>query len=265
MKKWVRDTKNKTVLFSSELSLDTPIYRVMKIEHLFEMINTNKNTLVMPRSWDDSYEQWYLDKKYKESDGREVRLGSKDGIFAQCWSLNSDNDMVWRVYSPDKNGVQIQTTIGKLIKSVRVHITIEESLATDFAWIGEVRYLDFDLFPQVENINTLFSRPHLANLLLLKRIAFQHEREIRLIIVDLLGLTEEGKVKPHTEIADKFEYVKSERDNSVLLKYPIVPTEFIDGIIFNPWLNDSLYQLYASKLEGFAVKKSDIYKDWRDS
>ena len=71
---------------------------------------------------------------------------------------------MWRLYCPGNNGVAIQTSYNKLVKSVENDPSI---------FIGKVTYIDYEFqgFPQG---NFLYPVMH-------KRISFAHEQEVRLV------------------------------------------------------------------------------------
>lgn len=65
--------------------------------------------------------------------------GFRDQYFGQCWTLKSASDAMWRIYSHDKQGIRIRTTIRKLIQSLANHC---EEWAEVCAFIGKVQYLN---------------------------------------------------------------------------------------------------------------------------
>src|SRR5438552_2336902 len=44
--------------------------------------------------------------------------GLRMRLYGQCWSLLDESDAMWRIYSPNKAGVKIRTTVRKLITAV---------------------------------------------------------------------------------------------------------------------------------------------------
>ncbi len=86
--------------------------------------------------------------------------------FVNCWQEgNHESDAMWRLYSTEPEyAVAIGTTAGRLAKSIESHVTV-----------GRVRYIDYSRqYPHV-------SYPHLF-----KRKAFEHEHEVRGIIINEL-------------------------------------------------------------------------------
>mgnify|MGYP000008763887 CR=1 FL=1 len=91
---------------------------------------------------------------------------------------------MWRIYSPKSNAVRIRTTVRKLFDSLDQS---EDKLAKDQVFIGRVDYLrskklqDFadDILNKLPTTDTKL----LPRTLLVKRPAFRHEREVRLLYV----------------------------------------------------------------------------------
>lgn len=96
--------------------LDTPIYRIFSLDRFSEMITSGENGLVHPSKWDDPFENFFLKCDAETPEGETVSLSSLSASwYGQCWTLNSDSDAMWRIYSKDKKeGVKVKTTVRKL-------------------------------------------------------------------------------------------------------------------------------------------------------
>ena len=98
------------------------------------------------------------------------RLRLQNRVFANlnffsCWHMNdSESDAMWKVYLKSAEGVAIQSTVGSLIACF--HNT------PDTVYMGEVQYIDHATFtPTLPLLGYSFY--------MFKRLAFQHEREVR--------------------------------------------------------------------------------------
>lgn len=219
---------------------DQNIYRLIEVNHLFELFKTQQLTLVKPKLWDDPYENFleYCKGIVPSKPDFHITYNSHtEFIFGNCWTLNEDTDAAWRIYSPDKRGVKIKTTVKKLFNSIGA---INDKNFSSY--IGKVKYLSED------EINTnirskireaAFSEETLVkDFFLNKRIAFVHEQEIRLIVN--LNRPDEG-------------YINSEyQDNKNLdiCKLPLEnPMDLIDEIVFDPRMPDSLTDAYKFYLQ----------------
>ena len=108
-------------------------------------------------------------------------FGFKDDLYGQCWTLAKASDAMWRIYSMGTDGIRIRSTVGKLIDSLS---SCNEAPRTS-CFIGKVRYLtdcelnDFAATHFSEGLGA--DGRKIASSLLIKRKAFRHEREVRLI------------------------------------------------------------------------------------
>lgn len=233
--------RNSNYLNLSEDDFKKPIYRVMPVFRLMELFKRKNNTLVKPRLWDDPFENFILQGHGKFSDGKIVSFGMRDLVYGQCWTMNKDSDAMWRIYSPDKNGVKIRTTINKLFNSIYSRSRVNERDVNCF--IGKVKYLIprkiNDFLDQVNIIDS--TGKGIAETLLIKRQAFSHEKEVRLIY-----------------IADEH------KAQHVIFQYEIDPFDLIREIVFDPRMNEYLFEIYKNSFrnEGFQGKifQSDLYK-----
>lgn len=144
------------------------VYRVISINRLYELFATRQNVLVSPAKWEDPFENFIL---------KSQRI-SRHGWFGQCWTRHRASDAMWRIYSADKKGVRIRSTPALLLQ------TLGKSRGGQ-GFVGSVQYLP-------EKPLMRFARKALAagNLdvvsnaartLLVKRPAFRHEAEVRLL------------------------------------------------------------------------------------
>jgi len=88
--------------------------------------------------------------------------------YISCWYLgNHESEAMWKLYCPDNKGVSIQTNYNTLVNST----SEDESL-----YIGKVTYIDY--------ASESFRNNNIFNPIMHKRIAFQHESEVRLVKLD---------------------------------------------------------------------------------
>jgi plasmid stabilization system protein ParE len=94
----------------------------------------------------------------------QVVPGTRDARRARVQDLS---DAMWRIYSPTKTGLQLKTSVGK------------------FQLIGGVERMHFGMIAYFETIPELFAmtekRRSSFDDALVKRAAFQHEREVRYV------------------------------------------------------------------------------------
>lgn len=163
--------------------------------------------------------------------------------FGQCWTLHSYSDAMWRIYSPMcghpcQYAVRIRSRIGCLYDSLNKNCG-----STQSAFIGRVRYLTTpDLIRHVRSASHRDSRTA-AGTLLVKRPAFRHEREVRLILVT---------GSDHTA------------DANGLFRYPLDPHTLVSQIMLDPRLDRKEAERLGNEIKaktGFTgpVKRSLLY------
>lgn len=225
--------------------LETPIFRVFNFQRLLELFSSKKNTLVRPALWDDPLENYVLRVAMNAFNDHphNFDFSTKDRFYGQCWSMLEESDAMWRIYSPEKTGVKVKTTISNLLQSLS---TAQES-SNGKHYVGKVKYLAdetlraklqdrFWLSAEAENTDSQ------AASLLFKRLEFEHEKEIRLIYLN-----------NDQQYADN------------LFRYSVDPAILFDEIQFDPRLSGELFDVFRYFLEekiGYKkqLTRSELYK-----
>jgi hypothetical protein len=164
-----------------ESDLDKYIYRIISLERLLELFSTEKNTLAKPEKWEDTFENFILKSKVQLLSGEVVEYNIHERIYGQCWTLHNASDAMWRIYSPNKDGLRIRTTVRRLLESIyEAHPRLPEAKCC----LGKVEYLTQNGLMEYAN-NTFddsgISVENIFRSLLIKRKAFKHEAEVRLL------------------------------------------------------------------------------------
>ena len=216
----------------SDLNTDTQLYRYCRIEDFLSFIESKRTHLSNINKWDDRWEAIVSKLPVLDEKGNvQNRLySSHEDLVGQCWTLLSESDAMWRIYSPHKTGVLISTTVEKfkLIEGIKR------------AYIGRVKYFNSpeDLIESTKRCNNQFEE------MCLKRSAFQHEEEVRLLTFS--GLAE----KPYRESGD--------------LTLPLCPTSFINSITIDPrapqWFVKTVAKYCARAGITVPTKQSSLYE-----
>jgi hypothetical protein len=225
---------------------DAQIYRVYSIKWFTDLITTNKNGLVNPSKWEDPFENFFLQNQCVASDGTIVSLESlSNSWYGQCWTRNSDSDAMWRIYSSNKEGVRVSTTIRKLFSSLYDH---NDKFSNLKYMIGSVEYLERTKIEQFLS-NTTFTelamggQPHkFAKTLCIKRSEFSHENEVRLLFQD----------------------VENNVGKNGVASFPFNHDMILDDVALDPRLSPADFQNVKSRLVKLGCKlpiiQSDLYQ-----
>lgn len=154
-------------------------------------------------------------------------------VHGTSWTLNPESDAMWRIYSPYKHGIQIQTTVDKLKLTLK-EVNSPKSWIETYYTVGKVSY---DL-PTKTHIN-------LEEDFLFKGRAFEHEQEVR-------GLVQ--PIHPHvsySRIPEAVDFINAK-----------IVGNFVEKVIVDPraedWFVDAVTS-YCKKKDILYCEKSRLY------
>ncbi|EJD6475425.1 DUF2971 domain-containing protein [Providencia rettgeri] len=208
------------------------LYRIINFQHAVQIFEKGEMYFSHPSKWDDPYETRLVHSEL-------------DRVYAQCWCKNGVSDAMWRIYSPTHLGVRIGTSAKKLNKALSSGV---KNLGIDIR-MEDVKYLSqHDLNRETKCIqNKLkenFNLGLATNLLFMKREAYEHESECRVIA------TCQSTSSKMTNNGIKIQIDAKRMIDSILID-PRAPTELADALIY-----------YFKNKIGFTKKcqKSVLYK-----
>lgn len=222
-----------------DFDLETPIYRVFSLDKILDLLINSKLTLVKPKLWDDPFENFLFKQTVKDSYNENIPLGELEkSVFGNCWTLNSDTDFGWKVYAPNKDGIQVQTTIAKL------HNHLNEMLPdnhTKLIKVGKVQYWDWrrikDHYEKEGGFNWLDLMSSMN--LFFKRTEFVAENEIRVLAVN------------KSKVSDD------------IWQLDIDPNILIDKMLVDPRVSDSKFNVIKKVIQKLGyegqIEKSELY------
>lgn len=164
---------------------NTLVYRVMRLDYFLEWCDSGQNTLVSVERWDDPWERALFRNHVSLGEGRFLNVNDFE-FYGQCWSYEEkESDATWRLFAAANCPcVRIGAKAWDLYECLSTEVGKELSVHTCFA--GSVKYMDDDeiinFFSRkgfAERLNS--SDSSLAETLFVKRNAFSHEREFRII------------------------------------------------------------------------------------
>lgn len=226
---------------------NTSIYQILPLKYLIKVLLNKKlrfNNIL--KSWEDPYELFFL-KQNISLEGKSIASTLSEqckNLYGQCWSLNEDSDAMWRIYSRDKEGVRIKTSIIKMIKA------LDQARGMLFvgAYFGKVEYKDKNSILKwmeqklKEGSGELFKA--LTDSLFIKRFEFVHENEVRFIINNV-----------------KSESYDNIYDDHIDLK--VDPFDFIEEIALDPRIGEEDFKdlkfLLSTIAKDIPIHKSDLY------
>lgn len=236
------------------------LHKFMSLEYALSTLEKKCLWFANPTTWKDPFEKRFIEAKYKDCKGKVKQFAWKDRIFCICMTETSTSEAYWNTYSQQTIGVELKFNRKCLLDAL-------ETLATNNnlnIFIGKVEYMktsdirkplsEIPFNPQINSgINTQMGK---ARLLLLKRIAYRYEDEIRIMIV------KKDKTK------EKGTYLKYQCDNTAMIDSitldpsigsyvtTLLKNTFVHTYGFIPIKTNSL-----SKKFRYRVQKSSLYSE----
>lgn len=186
---------------------DKPIYRIFPLWFLEETLRLRQFALVSPHLWEDPFEVIERNIAVQWPNGDQPQQVFMDQFlppaYAQCWSMSAESDTLLRAYSrvvkdpkfnrnvcPRDEGVQVKSTPRRLIEALVAGVSLQSK---ENCFIGSVQYFGQDAWREEigkignavkdSGLNFFKNPVKRAKLRLMKREAFAHEAEVRLIAI----------------------------------------------------------------------------------
>ncbi len=218
------------------LGSETMLFRYISLSQFVSFVESGQTHLSKVREWRDT---WELPTSrlptLMETGELEYPLWSiSEETFGQSWSLLSESDAMWRIYSPQKEGLMIQSSVSNFV----LFDEIRYGLLAPVVYYQDLR----------EGINELKRRPDYVPLFapaFLKRRAFEHEHEVRLVT------------------ANDERCLGARHSRSSHIQTTLDPLKFIEAITVDPrgsdWYVEAI-QMYCRRV-GFSIepRKSELY------
>lgn len=189
------------------------LYRIVSFDRAVQIFEREELHFAHPSTWADPYEV-------------RLRHPVSHQFFGQCWCTKGVSDAMWRIYSPNHMGVRISTSTRKLRETLAPQVEAHN-------WMMRLEPVNYESQHTInsemrsiqEDLRGQFNTYRAMDALFLKRDAFDHEAEYRVVIHNSAG-TKDGapaglklKVNPHRII------------DSILLD-PRAPRELTEAFTF---------------------------------
>ena len=165
------------------------VYRVMRLEHFKSWCESNQNVLVPVEWWDDPWERALF--KNPINICKAFSLDPTNfKFYGQCWSLEKEeSDATWRIFKANDNQcVRVGVNAWDLYKHFKNSCDqlSGEGYSLHSCFAGLVKYMEENDI--VKSLSVSHFEDCLTNVdsslvktLFIKRMAFKHEKEFRLI------------------------------------------------------------------------------------
>lgn len=241
------DYKNNYLEINSvDLDLTEDIYRIFNYEYFLNDLRDKELTLVHPLEWQDPYENFFLNAVGKQEDGTLIGFEPvRNSFYSQCWSLKAECDGLWRNYKGQNDfAIQVKTNTKKLFNEI---YDVNNTVHYLSYFIGKVEYVSneeiMSFFKDKVDFSNFQSGMEFASTLLIKRLPFSYEEEIRVVV----------------KAGESYD------TSNNLLKVNLDLSSIIEEITFDPWISDVMFDEKSKELKemGYTglIKKSNLYED----
>lgn len=209
---WLIFKGNIRIQYIGEIPKGAYLYKYMDLESALRSLEPdekNKKTslrFVEPTNWEDQYEGRFYNANYFLDNDKRHEISSEltPFLYACCFTTKRDNEAAWSLYSHNKTGLASRCVEFRIKKRELYDQLFNYALDNKrdgkypSIFFGNVIYYDkFDIdnlhirelgASKEDNINyhkyfDNFSLECYLDLLLLKRVAFEHEKELRVFII----------------------------------------------------------------------------------
>jgi len=261
-------------VFSKDLNDDNKIWRYIDFAKFVDLLERKEQYFVRASKLIelDPYEG-HFDELKLLSDNDEIKIKHPElyqkmknhskkehpkFLCVNCWHINEiDSDAMWKLYATTERGIAIQTTIRNLKKSL-----VCNQKRID---ISKVRYIDHSKEKIIyTNLLDRFS---------MKGVSFEHERELRMFVLDIVPEQYEIISHDNQQYRDEIkslekETYKSKGDkNGVYVNIDL--NQLIEKVYVSPLVQDWFVELVKSMMRKYGlndglVVKSKIYEKLMD-
>lgn len=233
-------------MYNSDPFFETPddsviVWRYMDFEKFVDLLLSSTLYFCRSDNFQDPFEGVLYSKELLTNIhfSRNQKL-SRKYMFVNCWHENDyESDAMWKIFLKSNNGIAIKSSIGQIKKSLE---KCDKKIS-----IGSVQYTNNSEKTLGEILDE--SETKRVHPIVHKRISFMHEREVRLIHLDLPipnDIKDQENKKPQDCIRANVDLV-----------------HLIIEVHIAPFADKSFYSLVKSLITNlgynFTVKESGLY------
>lgn len=180
---------------NADLNSIKRLNKFMPLERALNLLNDKYIWFANPEEWIDPYEKRFICAKYDNS----RPFAWKGRVFCSCFTWNGTSEASWNAYSNSSDCVQISFNGNALRQLLNDYAKKNKDYlvffdAVEYMQTKEIEkpLKDIGFKPPLTKGATYRTREFKERLLLLKRKAFEYEREYRAIIVKSKSTKEKG-------------------------------------------------------------------------
>lgn len=213
------------------------LYRYISYERLLDYLVNERFSFVKYKLFDnDPWEGFFHKAFFKVNEYDSYSVMGENRPFIMCFTKKRVSEAMWRIYSKDTTGVQIVTSVERLKKFICNSSKDFDCYLRNVVYDDDIQRDDFF----INKFPTATRDEKIIQCLFHKRKAFEHEKEVRLIL-----------------------YAKQDRPDDDVHIIHADPNEIIETIILDPRISKETEKLQIMTFKKLAFKgiiaKSRLY------
>lgn len=205
----------KYINFTDNTKLDNKfLCKYRPLDRALEELEGRKLWFANPETWTDPYESYFLNNSFNDHD-----CVLKNRVWATCFTTRGRSEAQWKAYTDKELALMLELDGAEFIDEVAKSVGDDATI-----YVGKVQYVPtgriqkskcWEILGITQAEAARLSEEELSvRLMLIKRLPFQYENEIRLFIV-FKDVLDEKKVKGG--------YVNNVLENQIINKVTISP------------------------------------------
>lgn len=209
------------------------IYKYVPLERMLQILQNKQIVFVNPYKWNDPFDS-FIFKRYMSEPGN-ILLES---LYCMCLTLNPHSEAYWKTYATNNYTARLNINPSPFFSFINDN-------TTSF-WLGKMNYIKESQFiEEIEKLKGLkasfkIKEPNdvFLNAFLMKRMPFQYEEEVRILI-------------------------NSEPNKDKLKRYKCSISDFIKEIRLDPRMTKSEETALKNYIKQFGIKvtKSQLFTE----
>lgn len=228
------------IVFSDNIDEQDSLYRYISLSQFMAFVENKELFLRKVTLWDDPWEglDRQIPRMRDNGDLEYPNCSLAESVVGQCWTYEKDSDAMWRIYSSDKLGIMIESKASNF----RTIENLKRAILVKVKYFNNENFLS--KWHEINNDRSY----RFAGTMALKREAFKHENEVRLLVC-MQGYYDED-INPWD--------LKS-------YGFKVSPFEFVESITVDPraeeWYVNTIKKYCDSKGFNCSVSKSNLYQN----
>lgn len=231
------------------------VYRVMRLEHFKSWCDSNQNVLVPVEWWDDPWERALFQNPINICNFFSLNP-TNFKFYGQCWSLEKEeSDATWRIFKAnDSQCIRVGVNAWDLYEHFKNSCDelSGEGYSLHSCFAGLVKYMDENDI--IKSLSASHFEDCLTNVdaslvetLFIKRMAFKHEKEFRLIYYYATNdsLVDDSSI-PSDFCGHSIPVLKPDGNNLIRFVFPVSK---IKTVTIGPKITHSPCELQKRKIE----------------